>query len=181
MVKSDQQPTAQARIKAWVKEQKDGQTEIKAPELANLALQAFAADSELLLSLGRETLRTTVYRLALMTLAETRDGLADVSEDVTSAVPADRVAVLRKKFQDWMEHSLDSHRSLLSMNREQLFAAAAERRDRANAEIEIAKFLEALGRRLKGKQTVGERFKPEEIEFIRQSMKSKQDGKEEAA
>lgn len=163
--KSDQE--ASQRIRAWIQERTNGQHAVALPSLTTEAVEHFLGDTELVRRLFGEKLRSIVYEIAQRVFKETRPGAVLLGDEIVDQEElAQRASRLKVKWDRWLEHAGETHVRLSAMNRVQLLTAAVERETRADEEFKRASFLRELADRLKGAQTVGQVFKPDEIEAV---------------
>lgn len=173
---TEEKPSAKLKVRTWAKAQIDGKTEVKAPDVAAAALDAFKADTDLLTELGGELLYSMVYNIVLSAIGETR--ARDHGPTITMEQLAQKRDELTVRFTKWKEHIGESHKSLLRMTGREIDVALAEHQARYDAEAESIAFLTALRKRVKDTQEVGKVLTVEQIEFIRMSCANK---KEQAA
>jgi hypothetical protein len=172
------QPTARKRLRDWLRKHIDGQTEVRAPDVAAAAETALSSDQALMADLGRETLRGVIYELTLDVIASTRahhddiDTLPGPVERVNGTDARARVerklAVLERRYTKWLEHVGDRHIRLIDLKAADLEVAEMEHRTRGITEIRTADFLAILRVRLgKSGKAVGEKLSFRQIEDLR--------------
>lgn len=161
--------SSRTRVRQWVREQIEGREEVRIPDLAQDAVQAFRKDTKFLRQLAEESLRAMVYDLAQRTVEQTR-GMWIAGDDIVTKEAIKKRANSHSVFRDWLEHVGDKHVRLLDMTREDLFVAADEREKRGQHEIELAALWRTLAQRLEGGETVGSKYTVDEIESMRRGI-----------
>lgn len=152
--------------------------EFRVPEVTDAIVAEIQADPDLLASFVKESLRPMVYTIGLAELARWRQQKEGEGIEVvlTGEYGATRETITRKatiRRLQWLsraEHVGDRHMLLETMEREHLLTAAEERETRAEAEAHVARFLRAVASRLQPGETVGERFKDEQLDEIYRSV-----------
>ncbi len=161
--------SVQVQAREWLKGEIAGRDEVKFPELTD-SLMDWLERSDL----WRAFFRMGAYQFVRneFTAGRSLNGLVCLAEEaVTRSVLDRRAEALRKKWNQWFEHVGDRDIRLMAMTREDLLVAASERRQRATTENEIARVWEVLADGLDEGETVGDRYKPEQIEQIRLGIK----------
>lgn len=158
-----QELTARAEVRQWMKAQIEGAGEVSLPELTNAALDRFAKDPAFLPRFFAETGRDVFYDIAQTVCASTRHAVV-LGDVVTSRESVAKKA--RTKWAAWLEHAGDRHVHLLSMTREDLDLAIAERNQRIDHEVSVVSLLTELRKKVRANKTVADVFSVEEIDAL---------------
>lgn len=166
-------PTPRAQLAQWIRAEIDGKSSVELPQLADAALEMFAADQQFVRDFMAEMMRPMVYEIARQVMKSTRPK-GDVIELGDTLMSRDDFKAQSKKaaarWRTWLEHAGTKHIRLMEMTRTDLTAAADERRKRGDAEYELANLWDALAERLEGNERVSERFTADEIERVRMAL-----------
>lgn len=156
--------TARARLRELVKDEVESRNEIHVADLAKHLTGILRADKAFLKAFVDEVLPSAVYEEVQKAIGRTRSLVRNGDYAATGEVMAQRRERFASRFERWYEHSGGRTVKLLEMTREDLLAAAEERRKRGDTEIRIARLWETLANGLEGGQSVGDRFTTDEIE-----------------
>lgn len=168
--------TARAQIRAMVTDELEVRQEIHLTELARHIAGALRADPAFLERFMNETLVAAVYEEVRQAVGRTRNLVRNGDYAATTEVMEERRQRFTSRFATWFEHSGRRSVRLLEMTREDLQAAAEERRKRGRTELKIALLWDRLADGLEGGQTVGERFTTDEIEERYSAIEEDSDG-----
>jgi hypothetical protein len=158
--------SARSVVRGWLRDQIRERDEIEVPDLADRAINHFKADGQFLEMFMAEMLPSVISDMAYAIFQRSRHDALRVGSKVMSREAFDREAMRRSRFRGWMEHAGDRHISLYALTRATGKIAAAERRERGGEEYRRAEFIERLTERLRGKQTVADKWSDEEIEAL---------------
>jgi hypothetical protein len=172
----DPELTGQRMITRWVYARLTAEAlaatdEINVPALADEGAKHFLEDEAFLDGPIQDLIRSWVYTAVAQRVAKTR-GIVRLGDTVTTVEGAKR-AVRAKSNRLWrlFEHVSNKHVRLPEMTREDLLAAAIERRKRGSAEYFYADLWETLAEKLEGGQRVRERFTADEVHEIAESRR----------
>lgn len=182
--------SAKSTIVSWVDQAVNGGnipvTNVKISDIADEVRTRFLSDPVFAERFAAECLDDMLQVVIREVVAQTRGQYRREISGDTIVSPQQFVmdgaqalgARLSSKWASWLEHSGDQHIRLTSMRRKDLLAAAAERRRRADLEIEKAQLLEALADLLPDDSTeVGQAFSLAQIELVSDRIKAKNDGR----
>jgi hypothetical protein len=159
--------SALGRLDAWITEQFEGKSSVELPQIASDGYATFVDDVPFMRALYGQQLRTLIYDRAKTLFARSRKGAVALGGTMVDGEEfAKRAERTRKKWAEWKLHAGEAVYKLMDMNRIQLLTAAAEFEAQADASYKRASFVRELADGLRGKETVGVRFKPEEIEAV---------------
>lgn len=164
-------PTARAAIAGWLRLQLAGATEVRLPDLTNEAVEFVASDRKLLRSFLGEMLRPIVYDCAQRIVGKDREGFIVLGDVLLRRGEFEtRAHTLGSRWTRWLEHVGDRHINIMAMTRQDLLIAAEERERRAAADTGVAQLWRAIADRLKKGQTVGDRFKPADLDALSEQL-----------
>lgn len=171
--------TVRARIRATVRVLLTDVDSASLPDVAREATDRLMEDTAFLQNEIRDLVQALAYEEARALAQSTRSNLIVMGDEVMTRQRANAALAAKRasRWERWLEHVGDHHVKLLYMTREELIAAAKERRGRADTEMRVANLWDALADKLEGGQRVGERFTTEEIETMRQSLERGDHGK----
>lgn len=180
MSDQDKQPTARARLRAWIRQQIKGKGEVNLPDLTERAVKWVARDKALARAVLLELLKPLVYEEARLVIADSRKapkGMADSLVQLGDAVASrgalrGRAAAMERFWAGLKEHAGSRHVLVLDMTAEDLTLAETERRKRGDAEYVYADLWARLRGRLEGNQRVRDVWTVQEIEAARQAVKA---------
>jgi hypothetical protein len=160
--------TAREQLKSILLEEVEGETSVNLPQLANRVVDIVRGDQDLLDGLVEEIVRPYVYEQGVQLFASTRPGsvLRFGEEAVDREKVEGRARILSSRFERWMEHADGRYINFMEMRKVDLEEAAGQRKARATTELKVAEFELYLARQLQGKEKVGDRFTPDELETM---------------
>lgn len=177
----EKQPSARAKLRAYIRGEIRGKTEVSLVEVAKRAVRWATKDRTYLKALLLDLLQPIVYAEAQNVIARSRESqhaddsthnLVQLGDEVVSrGVLRDRSKRLSKNWLTFREHAGSRHVLLLDMSTEDLEAAEAERRQRGDVEHGYADLWAKLRARMEQGQTVRNVWSAEEIEAAYQSVK----------
>lgn len=158
-------------LRKWMAEQIAARDIVRLPELADEGVQHFEDDTELLILLGRQSLRAQLYGYGTAIMAETRTtrlptASGNMSEEALQAAGRQFSA----KFQKWREHAGDTYYITLNMTREDLLLAAEERENRGLRDLQVAALWRQMARQMLVGQRVSEVFTAEKIAELHRTL-----------
>lgn len=182
MADDQKQPSARSRLRAFIREQIKGKSEVSLVDVAERAVKFVTQDRALLKAVLLELLKPMIYEEARLVVAVSREtpkagadpsnNLVQLGDEVVSRnVLRQRADKMSRKWMEFVEHAGDRHVRLLDMTADDLLQAEAERRRRGDAEHEYADLWAKLRSRLESGQTVRNVWSAEEIEATYQSVK----------
>lgn len=178
----EKQPSARSRLKAFIRADIKGKSEVDLAAVTNRAVQFVKKDKALLKAVLLDLLRPMVYEEARLVIADSREGsdgvapttnLVQLGDEVVSrGVLRERAAKVGRKWLKFMEHAGSRYVLLMDMTADDLVLAEAERRNRGDAEYGYADLWAKLRTRLENGQRVRDVWTASEIESVRQSLKA---------
>jgi hypothetical protein len=180
MPEQDKQPSARARLRAWIRQQVAGKSEVSLPDLAERAVKWVRQDKALERAMLEELLSALVYEESRLVLADSRkaprgagETLVQMGDQIVSrGALKSRAAAMERFWSRAREHAGSRHVLVLDMTEDDLALAEAERRKRGDTEYEFADLWAMLRKRLEKGQRVRDVWSVEEIEAARQSIKA---------
>ncbi len=157
--------SANSRVREWVREAIATREDFNIPVLVDECIADLGGDASFVRTLLQENLKPLVYSVIQMQVGQSRH-LVALGDDVVQKGEVAKRATRISAFASWLEHAGDRHVQLLEMTREDLLIAAAEREQRGQHELGIAKLWRSLANKLEGGQKVSEVFSAEEIEKL---------------
>ena len=170
----------QKLLRDWVTKRVKDSERVSLPDLADAGVKQFRGEQAIMAALAESKLREIVYAVAAQVAAEGRHVVALGDQLVSREEFKAQAATVGNRWRTWLEHVGDTHVALLSMTRNDVQVAVAERRQRASGEMMRADFLEHLGKKLTGDKKIGDVWASADIEALwtrlhnlRQSTQSK--------
>lgn len=167
---ADGKPTAVGRVRAFVRTQMIGVTELHLPELLDDAVEFVQANKRLNAALLRELLRDTVYGQVQRTVATTRPDLMLLGEDLVGREDLIEAAAIR--WGRWFEHTRTKHVIALEMTRTDCLEAAAQRLLAAERHLALGRLWRSVASDLDEDERVGQRFTAQELEVRLQQIQA---------
>lgn len=166
------------QLRRWAIEQFAAESEsaISFPQVTEDLLDRISDDPRFVRELLRTELRHVIYEQVRMAAQDTRDLRGWILVGDTLQSPEALAARSRRKtaFERWFSwlETVSPTRTLrlANMTRTDLLEAAARRRRRAQTEMRIADLWEQLAQGMNHTQTVEERYSPETVEEIAQTV-----------
>lgn len=177
-VQPAKEPTARARLRAWIQEELQGKSEVNLPDLTDRAVQYVAKNRALLRSVLQELLRPLVYEEARLAVSKSRGGppearMVQLGDDlVNREALSSRARRMSRKWLEFTEHAGARHVLLMDMTADDLTLAESERRARGDVEYGYANLWAKLRGRLEPGQRVRDVWTAEEIETAHRSLKA---------
>lgn len=134
-------------LRDFIRKEREGRPSVKAPELKDLALEAFGRNTDLMVVLGQQMLETLIYQLALEVVGEGRAPEPSFMPRRDSDSPEalqKRLDKLGRRYSVWYEHAGDRHVALLKMTKVDLRLAIGEREARIAVETKRRDFLQRI-------------------------------------
>lgn len=176
----EKQPSARSKLKAFIREQIKGKSEVDLAQVTDQVLRHVVKDRTYLKAVLLELLRPMVYEEARLVIADSRESSDAGSGSTNNLVQlGDEVVsrgVLRerssRKWLQFMEHAGSRYVRLMDMTADDLTLAEAERRNRGDAEYGYADLWAKLRTRLENGQRVRDVWSAQEIEIVRKSLQA---------
>lgn len=161
MTETETKPTSWRQVaREVIRDLIDDADEVSLSEVTERALSQFHGDDEFA-RLVIEDIRPLLYSMVQEVVAATREvRFAGVTFARKTKAGGEQVSV----FARWMEHAGDRHYLLLDMTKDQVMAAAAERKGREEYQGKRRMLLEQLASTMKPNERVRERWTTLEIE-----------------
>lgn len=167
--------TPARQVAAYIRESIAGLTEVSLPDIAADTVAHFGGDQEFVMSAYLELFPSMAHRIAMQVVSElrgvrvsyeahTEDASGEAAKDAASKKP-------RRKWFDCLEYTGEKHIRVVSMTKVDLIAAAEIREQRGTTDIQIGGLWRKLARGMKDGETVGDRYKEEEIARWQQLLK----------
>lgn len=167
---ADGKPTAVGRVRAFIRTQMIGVTDLHLPALLDDAVEFVQANKGLNAALLRELMRDTVYEQVQRTVATTRPDLMLLGEDLVGK--DELIASASVRWGRWFEHTRTRHVIALEMTRQDCEEAAAQRMLAAERHLALGRLWRSVASDLDEDQRVGQRFTPVELEARLQQIQA---------
>lgn len=158
-------PNARGAVRQFIRESVGDATEVYLPPMVDDAVAHFLNDASFVRSALAALLRPIVYEIAQAEITRSRGTGILLGDSVVDANGLDqRAQKLHTRWNGFYEYANGRYLKVLSMTADDLVDAADQREHRANVELAYARLWRALASKLNTGQTVGDRFKPEDLD-----------------
>jgi hypothetical protein len=163
--------TAKQQLYAWMREETEGESITRLPELTDRTVERLMANQDVLRAYLTGSIRDLTYDFAQRFIGKTR-GFVLFGDDLIARQDVPKIAALRRpRWQAWLEHVGDRHVRLFDMMKRELLHAASLREERGQTEYQYAALWRELASGLDDVQSVKEVYTEKQIEEIAASLR----------